>query len=159
MAKYLNLDGLQTLWAKLKDTFVHKTGSETIAGEKTFSSTIKGSVSGSAGSLAPPPGTTKGYVETNETNTGCRLKLCDSSRHELRFDSFGSSESKWRMSVYADNTGEITKQVMLVDKTTGNAEFLGKASSASSADKSSDSTKWSGVSLVNTGGYTRLEIV
>lgn len=44
---------------QLGTTFVHKTGNETISGTKTFSSTIAGSVSGSAGKIVgTPAGTT-----------------------------------------------------------------------------------------------------
>ena len=56
--EYLNNTGLAYFWSKIKawcnslfaldNTVVHKVGNETIAGTKTFSSTITGSIDGNA---------------------------------------------------------------------------------------------------------------
>ena len=79
-AQQLLIEDLQDDLQDLDDATVHKTGNEAIAGTKTFSSTISGSISGNAGTATKiqraPDGTsyvarcTAGYALVNATHTG-----------------------------------------------------------------------------------------
>lgn len=93
-------------------------------------------------------------IKSQDASTNSQIRVMDPVGGTARLNfQFNTSNKR---GVY---DSQLADYVFYIEGASGKPVFNGKSSSASSADKSSDSTKWSGVSLVNTGGYTSLEIV